>query len=153
MALGAFMLGSFSTYVEGPRFRRVLKELAGHLRASRLNKNEAIMWHHLATMAEKVSSDGSANSVSYKDAARKLMVGASFQQCYKGAARKVAASLQRRHKYLTNKSETTAEPQADGQVQTNPTETGYQSPNNGTATGTETNMVEPQPGRNRPINN
>jgi len=66
MTLGAFIVGSFSVilaHFEGPRSRRVLKELAGHLQASTLDQNETIMWHHLATMAEKVSSDGSAISL------------------------------------------------------------------------------------------
>ena len=69
MGFEAFILGSFSLiwpHFQGSRSRRVLKELAGHLRASTLHKNDPIMWHHLATMAEKASSDGSAISLNSK---------------------------------------------------------------------------------------
>jgi len=51
-------------HFEGAPSRRMLKELAGHLWASTVNKNEAIMRHHLATVVEEISSDGSATSLS-----------------------------------------------------------------------------------------
>ena len=56
----------YFSHFEGPLPRRVLKELAGHLRPSTFHKNEPIMWHHLVTMVEKVSSDGSATSLNSK---------------------------------------------------------------------------------------
>ena len=62
--LQSFHFGLFFGHFEGARSRRMLKELAGHLRASTANKHDAIMRHHLATLAEKVSSDGSATSLS-----------------------------------------------------------------------------------------
>ena len=66
MTIGASFGDAFSViwaHFEGSRFRRVLNKLAGHLWAATSNNNETIMLHHLATMAEKVSSDGKAMSL------------------------------------------------------------------------------------------